>query len=229
MLTAVSTNDHYRTLILITLDEFNDAVEKAINEAAANKVTIALTSSREIMKPFGAESVEAMGHHAGKTNERWGLFMICMGFVIQSGNIKYAVLKRVKDNIELLEKNRIIVPDFNTESELMNWMETELDLLIKRIKPDKIAYRTSLNLNKMVQVVNIYYAQGILHLVAFKNEIGVMRYLSQSLTPNKLGLPKGTDLYNHIDERFGKKPPYWDKNMKEAVMICLFELSKGNL
>lgn len=57
-LTAVSTTGYYRTSI--TLDEFNDAVEEAINEAekeSAHKVAIALTSSREIMTPLGGERV----------------------------------------------------------------------------------------------------------------------------------------------------------------------------
>jgi len=57
-LTAISTTGYYRTSI--TLKEFNDAVEKAIEEAknsAAKEVAVALTSSRGIMTPRGSERV----------------------------------------------------------------------------------------------------------------------------------------------------------------------------
>lgn len=58
-LKSISTTGYYRTLI--TLDEFNEAVEEAIEEATKNsatkKVAAALTSSIEIMTPRGSERV----------------------------------------------------------------------------------------------------------------------------------------------------------------------------
>lgn len=136
----------------------------------------------------------------------------------------YVVLKGVKEAPMLLEKNRVATPDPLQTSELMDWYESEFLRIIDRFKLQRISYRLNLFCNKKKYILSSVMPLGILNLVANKENISVDYYTPQSYVPSKLGLSKHVDLYELCDKVFGDNPPYWNKNMKDALLAAWFSI-----
>lgn len=149
--------------------------------------------------------------------------MKIIGFHILSGKIYYAVLDGTKQNPSLIEKNKKITLSTNSIPESMDWFETTFENIINRINPDEISYRQSLNLKKNQQY-NISFPYGILNLLSFKKSIPINSWVPQNFVASKLGMTKGTDLISACDHTFGQNPPYWDVNMKNAILAAWMSL-----
>ena len=149
--------------------------------------------------------------------------MSVLGIHVLTGQLLYAVLDGTKQIPELIEKNKLIPISTHDVGELMNWFETNFERLISQHNPSKISYRLTLNPAKD-QLINLEFPLGILHLICYRQHISTCSYTAGSYVPSKLGLAKGVDLYNYCDTLLGKNPPYWDKNLKNAVLAAWFEL-----
>ncbi len=149
--------------------------------------------------------------------------MRILAFHILTGQLRFAVLEGTKQSPMLLEKGRLVTLETADVGELMNWFETNFDIILNRTNPNKVVYRLTLDPSKD-QLINVEFPLGILHLLCYKRHIPTNSYSSLSYVPSKLGLPKGTDLYEYCDNKLGTHPPYWDKNQKNAVLAAWFEL-----
>ena len=149
--------------------------------------------------------------------------MKVLGIYIAKEQLRYAFLEGSKKNPTLLEKNRMITPEPNDVPALMDWYESQFTNLIKKLNPDKIAYRLTLGPNKE-QLFTSIFPLGILSLQAYKEGIPIKEYVHGSFVASKLDLPNGTDLYNHCDQKFGVLRPHWDKPQKYSILVAWFEL-----
>ncbi|OJF75875.1 MAG: hypothetical protein BKP49_10480 [Treponema sp. CETP13] len=149
--------------------------------------------------------------------------MKILGINILSSNMYYCVLEGTKENPVLLKKEKC--PTLTTEHnpELMDWFETTFVNIIKVISPDKISYRQLLG-PKKAQQYKIDYPYGILNLLAYKNKIDIIPWVPQNFVPSKLNLPQKTNLLNACDDKLGNNPPYWNKDMKNAVLAAWMAL-----
>lgn len=87
-----------------------------------------------------------------------------------------------------------------------------------------VSYRATLNVNKLNQVQRTYYAEAILHLICGKKSIPIVHFFKQSLVPSKFDRPKGTNLFDLVDETLGEHPPYWDENTRTAALLAMLVL-----
>jgi hypothetical protein len=149
--------------------------------------------------------------------------MKIIGFSFTKNDLRYAVLE-FQDSEEIpkiIDKNKITYPKRET-SELMEWFETQLCLIIDKHTPNQLAYKISLTLPTLDQIRLSCYPQAILNLISRKKRLPIFCYSSQAINASKFGQPKKTDVYAFIDTLIGTHPPYWDKATKEAVLVGWF-------
>ena len=145
--------------------------------------------------------------------------MRAIGFTLETKSLRYTILEGTKAAPVFVEKDRFVINAANSTPALMDWFESSFQNLIDRVKPDIIGCKISLNAKKN-QIPFWYYPYGVLNIIAHKQNIQVTEFTSQNFTASKFGLPKGTNIYSHIDILFGTHPPHWDKNQKYFLLAA---------
>lgn len=149
--------------------------------------------------------------------------MAVLGVHIATGQLRYSVLEGTKAAPVLVAKERLLTPDPNYPPALMDWYETQFNLILDQSAPDRIAYRLTLA-PKKDQLFTSSFPLGILNLLAHQRNLPITSYVSGNFTASRLGLPKGSDIYAHCDTVLGTNPPYWDNNQKHSILSAWFEL-----
>jgi hypothetical protein len=149
--------------------------------------------------------------------------MKTMGINLIKGFFYYAILDGSKQNPRIIEKNKLSTITTVNVPELMDWYCKTFNALLQLHHPTKIAYRFHLNPNKN-QITYIHYPLGLLCYMSYMMQIPINSYPPQSYVASKLNMPKGTDLIAYCDQIFGSLPPYWDTNMKYAILSAWFDL-----
>jgi hypothetical protein len=149
--------------------------------------------------------------------------MTVLGIHIAIGQLRYSVLDGTKAVPNLVEKDKLPTPAPQDVPALMDWYETQFNMIVDQHPIDRIAYRLTLA-PKKTQLFTSIFPFGILNVLAHRRGIPAASYVSGNYVASKLGLSKGTDLYSHCDNVFGSNPPYWDKNQKNSVLAAWFEL-----
>ena len=149
--------------------------------------------------------------------------MKVLGIHIATGQLRYSVLDGTKAVPSLVAKDKLQTPTPQNVPALMDWFETQFDMILNQHSPDKIAYRLTLGPRKP-QLFTSIFPFGILNMQAHQKNLPIVSYVSGNYVPSKLGLPKDTDLYTHCDNVLGTNPPHWDKNQKYSVLAAWFEL-----
>jgi hypothetical protein len=149
--------------------------------------------------------------------------MNVLGIHVAKNYLRYALLNGTKKSPKIIEKDRLPTTDPSNVPALMDWYESNLVRLLDSLKPDKIAYRLTLDLKKE-QLFTSIFPLGILNLLAHKKGIPIKEYTPRSFVPSKLNMHRRADIYEECDNYFGKLPPYWDNSQKNAVLAAWFEL-----
>lgn len=149
--------------------------------------------------------------------------MKAVGFNFAKNEFSFAVLEKTANAPKIIEKNKIVLPNLETD-ELMEWFETQISLIIDKHNPDVISYKISITISSLAQIKTSCYPQGILNLIAKKKGIKINSYSSQGINATKFGEPKKTDVYKYIDPIIGIHKPYWNKAMKDAVLVAWFNI-----
>lgn len=147
--------------------------------------------------------------------------MRVLGIHLAAGQLRYSVLEGSKGDPKLVEKQKLTTTDPAHPPELMDWFESQFNLMLDQHNPEHIAYRLTLNPKKS-QLVTSIFPLGLLNLLSHKRGLTVSSFVAGNFVPSKLGLAKGTDMYAYCDDVFGKNPPYWDKNQKHSVLVAWF-------
>ncbi len=113
--------------------------------------------------------------------------MKIIGFNFTSKDFRYAILEGDISNPRFVSKEKMVYPQSMDIPELMEWLETELNLIIDHYRPDKVGYRISLSLSKIAQIRTAYYAQAILNLSCSKKNTVVSCFSPQSINGTKIG------------------------------------------
>jgi Holliday junction resolvasome RuvABC endonuclease subunit len=150
--------------------------------------------------------------------------MKVIGFNFTKNDFRFCVITDNTNPPTILEKNKVVYPNNMDTSELMEWFETQLALIIDKHKPEKLAHKISVNITTLDQVRQSCYPQAILNLLARKKDISINSFSSQAINATKFGQSKKTDVINYIDDIIGKHPPYWDKSTKEALLVAWFNV-----
>jgi hypothetical protein len=150
--------------------------------------------------------------------------MNVIGFNFTKNDFRYCVLSDSEKPPKIIDKNKIVYPIKMETSELMEWFEDQLSLIIDKHKPQKLSHKISTNITKLDQIKQSCYPQAILNLVANKKKISINCYSSQGINATKFGQPKKIDVFSYIDEIIKPQPPYWDKATKEALLVAWFNI-----
>ena len=121
-------------------------------------------------------------------------------------------------------KGKIALPTNDNTPETVAWFETELELLLNDIKPDKVNYKLTVMKVTNSYVSSVFYGQAILNLLCHKKSIEISHISPASITVTKFNQPKGTDLYIYIESLLGKHPSPWNKGMKTTALMALIML-----
>ena len=149
--------------------------------------------------------------------------MKALGFNFAKNEFSFAVLQKTANIPTLIEKNKIILPSLETD-ELMEWFETQISLIIDKHNPDVISHKISITLSSLDQIKRSCYPQGILNLIAKKKGIKINSFSSQGINATKFGEPKRTNVYKYIDPIIGIHKPFWNKAMKDAILVAWFNI-----
>ena len=150
--------------------------------------------------------------------------MAVFGVHIATNLFHYTVLDGTKTTPILIAKDRLTTPVADNVPALMDWYETQFDLVLDRYTPERIAYRLTLNLQKKRQLFCASFPLGVLNLLAHKRNLPIEEYVATSYVVSRLGLSKGSDLYAHCNTQFGILSPPWDNNQKHSVLAAWFAL-----
>jgi len=150
--------------------------------------------------------------------------MTIIAFTFSTNDFKYVVLTGTKTNPILHSKGKILLPANYDIPQTVAWFETELELLLHGIKPDKVSYRLTIMKVTNDYVSNVFYGQAILNLLCHKKNIQVLPVSPTSITANKFNQPKGTNLSVYIENLLGKQPAPWDKGIKDTALMALLNL-----
>ena len=145
--------------------------------------------------------------------------MITIGLNLEKNSFRYTVLNGSRKSPKLKGKEKVTINAAISISQLMDWYETTFKMLIDKHNPETVGLKLSLE-GKRKQIAYWYYPYGILHLICHRKGLNVEEFTTQNFTPSKFGLPKGTDLYEYIDDNIGEFPPYWDKGQKYSVLAA---------
>lgn len=151
--------------------------------------------------------------------------MKTLGFNFTKNDFRYCGLSDESEPPLILEKGKIILPDYSI-SDLMEWFESELALIIDRVQPNIISHKISIHLSTISQIQQSCYPQAILNLIAKKKGIEINSFSSQAINATRFGQPRKTDVYKYIDSIIGVQKPYWDNATKDAVLVAWFNLLK---
>ena len=150
--------------------------------------------------------------------------MKVIGFNFTKNDFRFCVLDGSINPPSIIEKNRIVLPNNMDTSELMEWFETQLSLIIDKHQPNNISHKISLSLDELDQIKQSCYPQAILNLVSRKRNISINAFSSGAINATKFGQSRKTDVYSYIDPIIGQHPPYWDKPTKDAVLVAWFNI-----
>lgn len=96
--------------------------------------------------------------------------MTTIAFTFATNDLEYVVLTGTKANPALHSKGKILLPTNHDIPQTVAWFETELELLLNNIKPDRVSYRLTIMKVTNNYVSNVFYGQGILNLLSHKKE-----------------------------------------------------------
>jgi hypothetical protein len=150
--------------------------------------------------------------------------MTTIAFTFSTNDFEYVVLTGTKANPTLHSKGKILLPANHDIPQTTAWFETELELLLNNILPEKVCYRLTVVKVTNNYVSNVYYGQGILNLLCHKKNISIVHTSPSSITANKFNQPKGANLTVYIESLLGKQPSPWDKGIKDTALIALINL-----
>jgi methionine salvage enolase-phosphatase E1 len=150
--------------------------------------------------------------------------MKVIGFNFTKNDFRFCVISNDSKPPKIIEKNKVVYPNNMDISELMEWFETQLSLIIDKHKPEQLSHKISIKITTLDQIKQSCYPQAILNLIARKKNISINCYSSQAINATKFGQPKKTDVFEYIDGIIGTHPPYWDKATKEALLVAWFNI-----
>lgn len=150
--------------------------------------------------------------------------MTTIAFTFSTNDFEYVVLSGTKSNPTLNSKGKILLPANYDIPQTTSWFETELELLLNNILPDKVCYRLTIMKVTNIYVSNVFYGQGVLNLLCHKMHISINYTSPSSITTNKFNQPKGTNLTVYLESLLGKQPSPWDKGIKDTALIALINL-----
>lgn len=149
--------------------------------------------------------------------------MKSLGLNFAQNDLRFVALAKDAEAITMIAKDKIVYPNLEIPN-LMEWFETQLDLLITKYQPGKIGYKVSMSLDSIKQIQQSCYPQGLLNLLAKRRNIPIASWTPQGINATKFGETKSTDVYGYVDTKFGTNPPYWDKQTKDALLTAWFSL-----
>jgi Holliday junction resolvasome RuvABC endonuclease subunit len=147
-----------------------------------------------------------------------------IAFTFSTNDFEYVVLIGTKANPTLHSKGKILLPANHDIPQTVAWFETELELLLNSIQPDKVSYRLTVMKVTNNYVSNVFYGQAILNLLCHKKNIQISHTSPSSITASKFNQPKGTNLSTYIEGLLGKQCAPWDKGIKDTALISLINL-----
>lgn len=146
--------------------------------------------------------------------------MKSIGFELKKGELRFSVLEGAFAAPQwVVHDRRVFNPDLDRAS-LMSWFKQNFMETLDKAAPQRVAYRVSLNANKVAQIGYLLLPWGVLNLIAFEKGLQTFEYNKMTFTAKRFGLPKGTNPEDHLDNLFGPKSPHWDSSQKVSVLAA---------
>lgn len=150
--------------------------------------------------------------------------MKTIGFNFTTSAIYFVAVEGTLNNPNLLLKNKILLPENHSVSELTEWFKSEISAILNNVNPDKVSYRLTINNVSNKYVFHVYYGQAILNLICNNKKIDIIHTSPASITVGKFNQPKDTNLQDYVDNVLGTHPPYWNKDMRNSALISILQL-----
>jgi len=106
--------------------------------------------------------------------------------------------------------------------ELANHFKQTFGETISQTRPDRLAYRLSLDANSADQIAYLSFSFGILNLLAHDLDLPIREFCSQAFT--KSALSYQGDKFDACDERITNRPPKWGNPEKLAALAAWLTL-----
>lgn len=148
--------------------------------------------------------------------------MSVVGFNISKDKISYVILEGSKNSCRV---NYHSIEKFDSTQptpELVNYFKEAFLEIITKHKPDRIAYRMSLE-SKKANIPYLYFSYGVLNLFAYERGIAINQTISQTFSAKELG-QKG-DKFAVCDQIIADVPSSkWTNDHRYAALAAWVSL-----
>lgn len=150
--------------------------------------------------------------------------MVAAAFTFSKSGLYTCVLEKQNDQLSIKFKEKITLPQNHSTPEITEWFDTELNLIIKREKPDFVTYKLTINNITNDFVSKVFYGQAVLNLICAKSNIKIEHTSPSSIVNSKFKLPKGANLHEYIDNILDHPTSPWDSKMRDTALMALKDL-----
>lgn len=149
--------------------------------------------------------------------------MRVLGFNISKDKIAYCLVEGQKSDCQLVVRSIEKFDSSQSIPELTNFFREAFLEIINRQKPDKLAYRMSLE-GKKASIPYLYFSFGILNLIAYERSLAIEQSISQTFSAKSLG-QKG-DKFEICDNLIADIPSdKWTNDHRYAALAAWMALN----
>lgn len=148
--------------------------------------------------------------------------MKALGFNIKKGELWFCLLEGDRAAPAFLAQDRHRFDAEQPRTGLAHFFKQTFGEVIDHTKPDRLAYRVSLDANGADQVAYLCYPFGILNLIAHERGTPIREFVTQSFSKKALGF--AGDKLDACDARISNPPPKWGRDGKLAALAAWMAL-----
>lgn len=149
--------------------------------------------------------------------------MTALGFNIKKGELWLCLLEGNRTGPIYLSHDRHRFDADQPRSSLSHFFKQTFGEVIDRTRPDRLAYRVSLDAKSADQVAYLCYPFGILNLIAHERRTPILEFVTQSFS--KKALEFAGDKFDACDARIANPPPKWGRDAKLAALAAWMALN----
>lgn len=148
--------------------------------------------------------------------------MKALGFNIKKGELWFCVLQGDRRAPTFLTDDRHRFDAEQPRTELAHFFKQTFGEVIEHTKPDRLAYRVSLDAKAADQVAYLCYPFGILNLCAHERGMPIQEFVTQSFSKRALGY--AGDKFDACDALISNRPAKWGRDGKLAALAAWMAL-----
>ncbi|MDF2813668.1 MAG: hypothetical protein K0S56_4699 [Microvirga sp.] len=148
--------------------------------------------------------------------------MKALGFNIKKGELWFCQLEGDRAAPTFLSHDRHRFDAEQPRAALAHFFKQTFGEVIDHTRPNRLAYRLSLDASGTDQIAYLCYPFGILNLIAHERGTPIFEFVTQSFSKKALGF--SGDKLDACDARIANAPEKWGRDVKLAALAAWMAL-----